>query len=97
MLKIDTINANIIVENKRNGVLHVPGIHKCGVRVYNRKRVNMYGYPSVRHTMGHRWESWRENNPGMMLNLNSKTRIKIGKQIQAYFEISSDCSRRTDR
>ena len=86
---IQWINAEIIRFNKENGVPMAPHFHKYGVRRDNKTRKDRFGHITVRHTVSHRWEQWREEEAKWMLHLNDERRIVMGQAVNKYFRFNT--------
>ena len=66
-----------------------PHFHKYGVRRDNKTRKDMYGNITVRHTVNHKWEQWREKEPEWMLHLNDERRLVMGQAANKYFRFNT--------
>ena len=91
--KIDFLNQEIMRNNYENGINFAPKIHTLGIRTDNKKVRDRYGNITIRHTKSHRWEHWREEDPGCMLHLSNARRVVLGKAIGRYFTVNTDNSR----
>ena len=69
--------------------LKVPNFTTFGLRVENKSTKDKYGQVWARHTTRHRYEHWREPDPSDMLHLNDSKRIKMGRQVNRYFEFET--------
>ena len=83
----------IMRDNEENGNIFAPKIHTLGVRTDNKKVRDRYGNITIRHTKSHRWEHWRETDPGNMLHLNNTRRVVLGKAVGRYFTMNTDNTR----
>ena len=83
------INAEIIRFNRENRVPMAPHLHKYGVRRDNKTRKDMFGNITVRHTVSHKWEQWREEEPEWMLHLNDERRLVMGQAVNKYFRFNT--------
>ena len=83
--KINWLNRAIDDLNIENGSKEYLGIHKYGLRVVTRRRVDRYGQEHQRHIQKHRWEHWRESDRKNMLHLTNERRMKIGRAINDPF------------
>ena len=86
---IQWTNEQIIRFNKENGVPMAPHLHKYGVRRDNKTSKDRFGNISVRHTVNHRWEQWREKEAHWMLHLVDEKRIVMGQAVNKYFRFNT--------
>ena len=82
------LNHEIERLNFESGI-KVPNFPTLGVRKETRSTKDKFGNTLVRHITRHRYEHWREPDIGNMLHLNDSVRMKMGRQVNKFFELET--------
>ena len=94
--KIDWINQEIKILNVRNDAFVYPGFHTYGVRKLTRNHFDRNGKLHEIPAKSHRWEHWREAEPGRMLHLRNDRRFKMGTALTNYFTFNTSTCNNSD-
>ena len=82
--KIDWLNSEIRILNAQNEVFVYPGFHTYCVRKVTRNWYDRNGKLHQTPAKSHRWEHWREAEPGRMLHLRNNRRFKMGAALSRF-------------
>ena len=85
---IQYLNHEIERLNFESGI-KVPNFPTLGMRKETRSTKDKFGNTLVRHITRHRYEHWREPDIGNMLHLNDSLRMKMGRQVNRFFEFET--------
>ena len=83
--KIDWLNEQIQALNASYHASYPPCLHTFGVRTGKKTLIGNDGELVTIQTKSHRWQHWRESNPGDMLHLTAERIFKVGASLNNYF------------
>lgn len=90
LVKLEWLNEAILSLNLDNSITEFHRLHKYGIRVCTKRRVDQYGQEHHRMIKCHRFEHWVEQNASEKLHLKDEIRFKIGAGINKYFQLRTE-------